>query len=484
MFRDEIVLWLRLHAPPTANEAKVIGLLCKLREGRSIGNRLIPPAKRPAAILEFDELRQLLLHAPELRLRMGSRVQFSTMSRGGDVLRVQKADLFESGRTFLRGGKGDYDRYTLMDPATCTEVLAWLEGEPMERRLFEFSGHTMWKYFKLACKELGLLDKYEPRGLRCTPHMFRHNAATHCHAREMPVDCLESLLGHSKLETTVVYVRMSLETMRERYLGSRREFPRGAPPTMAVKGWDRESLEKVLQFILTHIPPTADLNEVIRLLCLRCMERLKANAREFVGELLEEAPIEDLLKGFPLPVVLPPSELATLIATPDDALDATLYALLYATGMRPEEPLGLAFTALNPAEQTIRLPDRLVLADPATFERLRAWQGDKDPSAAIFPITLAEAERRLHTWTDRTGIGERYRAMGRTPTLRLFRHAFGSHRFEAGMDILTLKLLMGHLYPETTGMYTRTAVGRFRAEYLRCHPLANGAITLPKEAEP
>ncbi len=483
MLRDEIVAWLRQNATVTADAGKVIGLLCKLREGLvAAGAR--KPVKRQAAIFEVEELRQILLAPEKLRTRLVFRVQFSTMTRIGEVRRLLKADFFERGRIFIRGAKGDFDRYVLMDPGTYAAVLAWIEGEPLTRRLFELTNEMVQQNFKQVCRDLGLLEKYEVAlGLRCVPHGFRHNGATHCHAREMPVDYLETLLGHSKLDTTAIYTQMSVATCRERYMGTRREPPTTfrAPLRPRGKAWDRESLERVIEFIMTHLPATADLDEVIRALCRHCLEGLSRFAQEFVGEMMGEVSLEDLLRGFRLPVVLSPEDLSLLIGAPDDLLDSTLYAVLAATGMRGEEALRLVFSDLDPAEQTVRVADRRVIADPDTFERLKRWQGDKDPGARIFPVKLAEAERRLQTWADRTGIGERYRAMGRTATLRLFRHAFGSHRFEAGMDILTLKLLMGHAYSNTTLMYPRTAVGRFRSEYLRCHPLANGAIDLPPE---
>ena len=45
------------------------------------------------------------------------------------------------------------------------------------------------------------------RAVRVTPHVLRHSYATHAHASGAPARDLQEVLGHRKLETTMLYLR-------------------------------------------------------------------------------------------------------------------------------------------------------------------------------------------------------------------------------------------------------------------------------------
>lgn len=471
MLVPQIVEWLRLNCKPWYGEARVIEVLCKLRDGHEEDSRLLG---KEVAHLPLEEVRQLILAPKKVRTRLSFRTLYSALARSGDVLKLQKAELFDGGRVLFRGGKGDIDRYGLLDASTEKALQVWLDGQPLKTRPCDLSHPGLSKAFEAACQSLGLLQKYDALDQRLSPHTLRHNPATHCFERGMQVATVQALLGHAELENTDTYIHRSLQLCRERYLRSPRHP--GIEPMPAFRG--EGALEEVIGFILAELPPTADLDAVIDALCAHRLRTLDANELEFIEELGDELGVDEILRGDRLPVVVSRREVRELATAPTDPLDSQLYELLDATGMEPDEAFGLAFTDLDASELTIRARGRLVIADPATFERLKTWQGDKDPASPIFPITLEEAERRLQRHAQSTGLLERYQAMERNLTLRLFRHAFGSHRLEDGLDVLTLKALLGHTFAMTTAMYLKTSVGRYRAEYDRCHPLANGELEL------
>jgi site-specific recombinase XerD len=73
-------------------------------------------------------------------------------------------------------------------------------------------------------------------------------------------------------------------------------------------------------------------------------------------------------------------------------------------------------------------------------------------------LFLAENGERVHTDTVRAGLARRQRTLGFTPeemfTPHQLRHAFASTLTERGVDLLTLKELLGHVEISTTFTYT------------------------------
>jgi len=52
---------------------------------------------------------------------------------------------------------------------------------------------------------------------RVYPHLLRHSVATTLLERGMPIEQIQKLLGHSKLETTQIYAESSAEMIKESY---------------------------------------------------------------------------------------------------------------------------------------------------------------------------------------------------------------------------------------------------------------------------
>ena len=75
-------------------------------------------------------------------------------------------------------------------------------------------------------------------------------------------------------------------------------------------------------------------------------------------------------------------------------------------------------------------------------------------------------------------IQSRFTVMGQNAQDRSFtsnslRHAYATHMHEAGIDLYTLKNLLGHRFFTTTQIYIHLAVGNWLGQYERCHPLAS-----------
>ncbi|MEL6266288.1 MAG: tyrosine recombinase [Pseudomonadota bacterium] len=165
--------------------------------------------------------------------------------------------------------------------------------------------------------------------------------------------------------------------------------------------------------------------------------------------------------------------------------DHCLLELLYATGLRVSEAVGL------PREPACRGPETLVVAGkggrrrmvaltPAARAALSRWTAMSDargPAFArspwAFPArTPGTALSRLRAWevVKALGVAAGLDPAGVTP--HALRHAFATHLLEGGADLRAIQLLLGHADIATTEIYTHVLDARLQALVLAHHPLS------------
>ena len=190
--------------------------------------------------------------------------------------------------------------------------------------------------------------------------------------------------------------------------------------------------------------------------------------------------------GRPLPDALTEKEVDRLLAAPDvgTALgirDRTMLEVLYATGLRVSELVGLRLEQINLRQGVLRVvgkgdKERLVpLGEPAVdwlerfLERGRAEILGAKPSPALFPTGRGRAMTRQAFWhlikryARRVGISR-----GISP--HTLRHAFATHLLDHGADLRVVQMLLGHRDISTTQIYTHVARERLKMLHARHHP--------------
>jgi len=236
--------------------------------------------------------------------------------------------------------------------------------------------------------------------------------------------------------------------------------------------------DEVVRFILEHVPETATLPDVIEALCRLQIDQSPGYIRERLKEMAEEIPLDQLVLGTRLPAVPTRQEVYELVAAPDNERDGLVFRVLYATGMRVGELVVLRFCDLNYEAGTILIRsgkddvDRYAVADRTTMSALAEWQKGRSPSKRIFELGVSGVQRMMKKWAKQTGLLAKYDAMGRRLSPHSFRHAFATHCYENGCDLLALKYLLGHEFITTTELYIETGVERWRAAYLAAHEFA------------
>jgi integrase/recombinase XerD len=191
-----------------------------------------------------------------------------------------------------------------------------------------------------------------------------------------------------------------------------------------------------------------------------------------------------------LPRYLSVEQVDRLIAQPDVSSprglrDRALIELLYATGMRVSELVGLRTTDLQPDAFYLTCTgkgakQRIV----PVGEEAAAWVGRYVSEAR--PVLLGRRRsprlfvnaRGRGAALSRVGFWKILKAYARRAGLpaslspHMLRHSFATHLLERGADLRAIQLMLGHADLSTTQIYTHVLEHRLRGVYDRCHPRA------------
>jgi site-specific recombinase XerD len=156
--------------------------------------------------------------------------------------------------------------------------------------------------------------------------------------------------------------------------------------------------------------------------------------------------------------------------------DAAIMELFYASGMRRAEVAGVRLADVDLAERTIRVigkgnKERTVLINRAAAAAIEAYLRVR-PRTADAALFLGRGGKGLtpkHVWRIFRAV---YRVSGMTKhaTPHTMRHSFATHLVENGVDLETVRELLGHENLATTGIYLQLAMGHKRRAYDEAHP--------------
>lgn len=205
-----------------------------------------------------------------------------------------------------------------------------------------------------------------------------------------------------------------------------------------------------------------------------------AEIRAELAAELGKARAAKVRRGKMLPAVPSRDEVRSLMRAPDNEGDRLMIRMFYATGVRVAELAAFRFADLTVSAGTILVregkgrKERLVCADPDTFEETLAWQKAQGYKLgdAIFGLSTRQLERHVGKWANKVGLVEKYRKIDRSFSPHALRHAFATHAYENGMDLYTLKKLLGHQFLETTEIYVQVAMAHALATYLKSGPFS------------
>ncbi|BDH44702.1 tyrosine recombinase XerD [Salmonella enterica subsp. enterica serovar Choleraesuis] len=186
---------------------------------------------------------------------------------------------------------------------------------------------------------------------------------------------------------------------------------------------------------------------------------------------LSEAQVERLLKA---PQVEQPIELR----------DKAMLELLYATGLRVSELVGLQISDISLRQGVVRVigkgdKERLVpLGEEAVYwlEQFmtygRSWLLNGATIDVLFPSSRGQQMTRQTFWYRIKHYAAQAGIDSEKLSPHVLRHAFATHLLNHGADLRVVQMLLGHSDLSTTQIYTHVATERLRQLHQQHHPRA------------
>jgi integrase/recombinase XerD len=235
---------------------------------------------------------------------------------------------------------------------------------------------------------------------------------------------------------------------------------------------------------LSHCARGSSRTTARRLSALRRLFRYLLRERAVTGD--PTATVDGPRIGRRLPHSLSEADVEALLAAPDvgsplGLRDRTMLELLYATGLRVSELVGIRVGDINLGQGVVRIvgkgdKERLVPVGEVALEWLaRYFDGGRASilhgqlTEAVFPTARGAAMTRQSFWQiiKKQGLRAGIKAELSPHTLR---HAFATHLLNHGADLRVVQMLLGHADISTTQIYTHLAKERLKALHAQHHP--------------
>jgi len=268
-----------------------------------------------------------------------------------------------------------------------------------------------------------------------------------------------------------------------------------------VKSYQRD-LSQFVKFAKAANPKEVDREKIKSYLehlsgefAVSSIERKLACLKSFFHYLLREGKIsKDPTGDFKLPKkakrlpkALSISETIKLISAPRgndyfSLRDTAILEMLYATGMRASEAIGLNVSDINQSVSFVKCfgkgsKERIVPINKTTLKAVKEYlekgrpkfpQKDKE---ALFLDKNGKRLTRQGLWemvkkyVKKTGVKEQ-------TSPHTLRHSFATHLLEKGADLRSVQEMLGHADISTTQIYTSVSRERLKRIYLKAHPRA------------
>ena len=258
---------------------------------------------------------------------------------------------------------------------------------------------------------------------------------------------------------------------------------------LAARGWrlervQRQELGKYLEELHGRLSPSTIARRIVSLRSFFKFLLLDGYLNHDPSEALTTPKMPQSL-----PHYLTSDQVEHLLATPDTESthglrDRAMLEVLYATGLRASELVGLRLGDLDLEEGLLRTlgkgsKERLVPLGDAAVKWVIRFRAEADarfrkrnPSSPFLFLTQqGGAMSRHYFWR----LVKRY---GQQAGIRLslsphvLRHSFATHLLENGADLRAVQLMLGHADISTTQIYTHVNLGRLKAVYDQAHPRA------------
>jgi len=173
-------------------------------------------AKTLPKILTREEIKELFKATKFGRNRLMLQFMYGSGCRVSEVVKLKVSDInFKERTAIIRGGKGNKDRMIVLSKEWLKYLKKYLDKKKIKtENVFtkkngkNISTDTVQRIVKKAAIAAKI-----PK--RVTPHCLRHSYATHLLESGTNIRYIQSLLGHSNLNTTQIYTNVASEQLKK-----------------------------------------------------------------------------------------------------------------------------------------------------------------------------------------------------------------------------------------------------------------------------
>lgn len=168
-----------------------------------------------------------------------------------------------------------------------------------------------------------------------------------------------------------------------------------------------------------------------------------------------------------LPVVLTKEEVKKIIDSTDKKRDRLIFSLIYGSGLRISECLNLKVDDLELEAKTGHIKsgkgkkDRMMIIPSSINEELKKYIQSKAITGYLFtnskgdPLNQRTIQHLFKKLINKIGIKKEV-------SCHSLRHSYATHLYEAGTDIRTIQILLGHSDLSTTQIYTQVSTTQLK----------------------
>ena len=170
--------------------------------------------KKLPTVLSREEVKKLIDGTPNAKSRLMLILMYSSGLRVSECCNLKVGEIEPQQKIgWVRDGKGSKDRMFILSEGFMEALKMYLEGRNGEYLFANKTGkpltaRNVQKIVALAAKRAGI-------GKGVSPHTLRHSFATHLLESGENIRKIQELLGHSNLQTTQIYTKVSTEELRK-----------------------------------------------------------------------------------------------------------------------------------------------------------------------------------------------------------------------------------------------------------------------------
>ncbi len=182
-----------------------------------LGKRLllsIPPVrtrKRFPECLSQQEMAAFLEAIGNSRHKLIAIFTYGSGFRVSEVVSLKVRDIdLETGFGWIRDGKGGKDRMFIIPQRLKDDLRLWIGKNGLQKHDWLFPGYKNKHYTESSVREIVKQARLKAGiSKKVTPHTLRHSFATHLLENGYSLLEVNKLLGHSRIETTMVYTHLA-----------------------------------------------------------------------------------------------------------------------------------------------------------------------------------------------------------------------------------------------------------------------------------